>query len=522
MTCVTSTKFSISVNGERVCYFKGGRGLRQGDPISPYLFTLVMEVLNLLIKKNIEEHVDFKYHYGCNSLKITHLCFADDLLVFCYGDSESVKVIKESLDEFSGYSGLLPNMQKSTVFFRGRVQLIASVLSSMQNYWASVFLLPKQVIYEINKLLKGFLWCLGELTKGKAKVSWDAVSVKKDTLWVKWIYMEKLKGRSIWEAQCDNKSSVGWNNILISPLSEIIDTRDIYDARLNNKCTVREIIHEEKWKWPEEWNNDFDELGQIQVPILRDEIENILQYGYQGMSISRHAFVTWLAIQKRLMTQDKLLIWRPNEDLKCALWQVAELKPGALSLYVGNGQREAVEAIGNFDLSLPSGLVIVLNNCHYAPSITRGLISVSRLNKHEVFETFKVFQKEVENQLGKTIKSLRYDRRGEYMSQDFLDHLKDHGIIAHRTPPYTPQTMGIEETLVLNQERYLEMDEPQSDIIPIRRSTRTHRPTDRMCLYIDAEEHKLGDLGEPANYKAALLDPESDKWLNAMNVEMQS
>ncbi|GJU79331.1 hypothetical protein Tco_1276401 [Tanacetum coccineum] len=40
--------------------------------------------------------------------------------------------------------------------------------------------------------------------------------------------------------------------------------------------------------------------------------------------------------------------------------------------------------------------------------------------------------------------------------------------------------------------------------------------------YIDAEEHELGDLGDPANYKAALLDPESNKWLNAMNVEMQS
>ncbi|GJS14223.1 zinc finger, CCHC-type containing protein [Tanacetum coccineum] len=282
-----------------------------------------------------------------------------------------------------------------------------------------------------------------------------------------------------------------------------------------------------------------------------------------------------------------------------------KLKPGALSLYVGNGQREAVEAIGNFDLSLPSGLVIVLNNCHYAPSITRGVISVSRLyedgfinrfvnntiqvsrnnmvyfsaiprdgifeidlsnsytnensiytvsnkrakldldsallwhcrlghiskkrieklqhdgllnstdlrafekcvpcmsgkmarkpythqverakdllglihtdvcgpfkitsrqganyfvtftddfsrygyvyllkHKHEVFETFKVFQKEVENQLGKTIKSLRSDRGGEYMSQEFLDHLKDYGIIAHRTPPYTPQHNGVSE-----------------------------------------------------------------------------
>ncbi|GKB78339.1 retrotransposon protein, putative, ty1-copia subclass, partial [Tanacetum coccineum] len=56
-----------------------------------------------------------------------------------------------------------------------------------------------------------------------------------------------------------------------------------------------------------------------------------------------------------------------------------------------------------------------------------------------------VFQKEVKNQLGKTIKSLRSDRGGEYMSQEFLDHLKEHGIIAHRTPPYTPQNNRVSE-----------------------------------------------------------------------------
>nr|GEX32302.1 hypothetical protein [Tanacetum cinerariifolium] len=87
-------------------------------------------------------------------------------------------------------------------------------------------------------------------------------------------------------------------------------------------------------------------------------------------------------------------------------------------------------------------------------------------HKHEVFETFKVFQKEVENQLGKTIKLLRSDRGGE--------------------------------------------------------STRTRHAPDCMCLYINAEEHELGDLCEPANYKVALLDSESKKWLNVMNVEMQS
>nr|GEW62420.1 retrotransposon protein, putative, Ty1-copia subclass [Tanacetum cinerariifolium] len=66
-------------------------------------------------------------------------------------------------------------------------------------------------------------------------------------------------------------------------------------------------------------------------------------------------------------------------------------------------------------------------------------------HKHEVFKTFNVFQKEVENQLGKTIKSLRSDRGGEYMSQEFFDHLKEHEIIAHRTPPYTPQYNGVSE-----------------------------------------------------------------------------
>ncbi|GJU81091.1 zinc finger, CCHC-type containing protein [Tanacetum coccineum] len=56
-----------------------------------------------------------------------------------------------------------------------------------------------------------------------------------------------------------------------------------------------------------------------------------------------------------------------------------KLNPGALSLYVGDGHRATVEAIGSYHLCLPSGLFLVLHNCHYVPSITRGIISVSRL-----------------------------------------------------------------------------------------------------------------------------------------------
>nr|GFC01176.1 hypothetical protein [Tanacetum cinerariifolium] len=78
------------------------------------------------------------------------------------------------------------------------------------------------------------------------------------------------------------------------------------------------------------------------------------------------------------------------------------------------------------------------------------------------------------------------------------------------------------DTSLNHEEDDLEIDEPQNDIVSIRRSTRTRHAPDRMCLYIDDEEHELGDLDEPANYKAALLDLESENWLNAMNVEIKS
>nr|GEV75033.1 hypothetical protein [Tanacetum cinerariifolium] len=112
-------------------------------------------------------------------------------------------------------------------------------------------------------------------------------------------------------------------------------------------------------------------------------------------------------------------------------------------------------------------------------------------------------------------------RNSKFFKNDVIDHeasgsLEDLEIIQEE------DTRPSLDTSLNHEEDDQEIDEPQSDINPIRRSTKTHRAPDRMCLYIDAEEHELGDLGKPSNYKAALLDPESDKWLNAMNVEIQS
>ncbi|KAD5962114.1 hypothetical protein E3N88_13587 [Mikania micrantha] len=66
-------------------------------------------------------------------------------------------------------------------------------------------------------------------------------------------------------------------------------------------------------------------------------------------------------------------------------------------------------------------------------------------HKHEAFEVFKTFQKEVENQLGKTIKAIRSDRGGEYLSYEFEEHLRQCGIVSQLTPPGTPQLNGVSE-----------------------------------------------------------------------------
>ncbi|GKC91791.1 RNA-directed DNA polymerase, eukaryota, reverse transcriptase zinc-binding domain protein, partial [Tanacetum coccineum] len=88
-----------------------------GDPMSPYLFTIVMEVFNLMVKRQVRLDNRFVYHWGCDELKLTHLRFADDLLLLCHGDHISACILRRALDEFSMCYGLYPSMAKSTAFF---------------------------------------------------------------------------------------------------------------------------------------------------------------------------------------------------------------------------------------------------------------------------------------------------------------------------------------------------------------------------------------------------------------------
>ncbi|GKG20279.1 hypothetical protein Tco_0380080, partial [Tanacetum coccineum] len=78
-----------------------------------------------------------------------------------------------------------------------------------------------------------------------------------------------------------------------------------------------------------------------------------------------------------------------------------------------------------------------------------------------------------------------------FINQEASGNLEDLEII------HKEDTHPSKNTSSHHEEDDLEIDEPLSDIVPIRRSTKTRHALDRMCLYIDAEEHELGDLGEP-------------------------
>ncbi|GKE33759.1 putative reverse transcriptase domain, reverse transcriptase zinc-binding domain protein [Tanacetum coccineum] len=189
MDCVISTSFSLSINGNIHGYFKGKWGLRQGDSLSPYLFTLVMEVLTLILKRKVSLSDSFRYHKHCEELQLINVCFADDLFIFAHGDVDSARLIIEALDEFKDTSGLVLSIPKSTVYFCNVVNHVknsilssrpfAEVISSMQVYWASDLVIPKGIILDIHQHIRGFLWCNGEYMREKAKVAWSDICLPK-------------------------------------------------------------------------------------------------------------------------------------------------------------------------------------------------------------------------------------------------------------------------------------------------------------------------------------------------------
>ena len=84
-------------------FFSSKRGVRQGDPLSPFLFLIVMEAFSLSLSKAVL-HPRFDFHPKCKQIKISHLCFADDLFLFAKGNVDSVQITLDELTKFEAFS----------------------------------------------------------------------------------------------------------------------------------------------------------------------------------------------------------------------------------------------------------------------------------------------------------------------------------------------------------------------------------------------------------------------------------
>ena len=241
MQCVSSASYSVAVNGDIHGFFAGQSGVRQGDPLSPYLFICCMEYFSRMLMLASQQEV-FRFHPKCAIQGITHLAFADDVLILSRGDSSSVTCILNQLATFGHTSGLGLNPQKSFIFFggvrsvqkqsilsssgfkegefpftylgvplsphrllasqfspllqdlqssvqgwigkhlsyAGRLELLRSVLFGKVQFWLNIFPIPAIVMRSIISICRNFLWT-GDVNKGSsALVAWKTVCMPKE------------------------------------------------------------------------------------------------------------------------------------------------------------------------------------------------------------------------------------------------------------------------------------------------------------------------------------------------------
>ncbi|TYK26641.1 putative non-LTR retroelement reverse transcriptase [Cucumis melo var. makuwa] len=260
------------------------KGVRQGDPLSPFLFVMMMEVLSCMLNKIPQS---FLFHHRCEKVKLNHLTFADDLMIFCAADESSLRLLLIwllvwvvlgnlpvrylGLPLLSGRlrsSDCAPLIQRITsrirswfaqvLSFAGRLQLIRSVLRSLQVFWASVFVLPTYVHNKVDKILRSYLWRDKEEGRGGVKVAWVEVEA----------YI--LKGRSLWEV--DSRVGRSWCLRAILRKREKLKHQVRMEVRHGSTCRV----------WLDPWLQGGPILEQEVSPCISVRDRWVWVLGRQG------------------------------------------------------------------------------------------------------------------------------------------------------------------------------------------------------------------------------------------------
>ncbi|PKU78280.1 putative mitochondrial protein [Dendrobium catenatum] len=134
MECITETRYAITVNGGLSNWIKGKSGFRQGCPLSPFLFIICSQLLS---NGFYSEGKDLGIKISPNSQRISHLLYADDVLLFSDAKIKSIKKVKNILINYCAWNGLIINSKKSAMICnksvnRGRRKKISRLLEIMQ------------------------------------------------------------------------------------------------------------------------------------------------------------------------------------------------------------------------------------------------------------------------------------------------------------------------------------------------------------------------------------------------------
>lgn len=116
MACVSSTSLAVLVNGCPTQFFKPSRGIRQGDPLSPYLFIICMDYLSVLITEAVKSKLWLPISISKHGPGFSHLLFADDIILFSQVDKKSIQSIHNILTLFSNLSGQKISLAKSRIY----------------------------------------------------------------------------------------------------------------------------------------------------------------------------------------------------------------------------------------------------------------------------------------------------------------------------------------------------------------------------------------------------------------------
>ncbi|RVW63734.1 LINE-1 retrotransposable element ORF2 protein [Vitis vinifera] len=224
--CLSSVSYAVLVNGSAKGWVKASRGLRQGDPLSPFLFTLVADVLSRMLLRAEERNMLEGFRVGRNRTRVSHLQFADDTIFFSNTREEDLQTLKSLLLAFGHISGLKVNLDKSNIYGinldQAHISRLVETLECKASGWPILYLglplggnpgqLPASVAAKIERLQRDFLWSgIGEGKKDHL-VRWDVVCKPKEigglgfgnislrnlALLGKWLWRYPKEGSALW------------------------------------------------------------------------------------------------------------------------------------------------------------------------------------------------------------------------------------------------------------------------------------------------------------------------------------